>query len=143
MREQGCVGRTTATDVVLEAGNVAVRVALDPLEITVTRDGRRLLHGLRLWAADGRVHDQFIQLTEGVIPREELDEVQRLERARPIAGAGGRDLELTGQLPGGQQVTLQLSVDPAGRVSIEARADPAPLRLGVEWDARPGEHFTG
>ncbi|MBA3359472.1 MAG: glycoside hydrolase family 31 protein [Thermoleophilaceae bacterium] len=138
--------KTGATaEIVLAAGPVEVRVALDPFGITIVRGGWRLLHGMRLWAADGRVRDQFIQLTEGVIPREELDQVRRLERVQALSSPApaALDLALAGEMADGRAVTLGLSLDGEGTVSIEAWGDPAPLRLGVEWEARPGERFTG
>jgi len=137
--------RAAATEHVLRAGAVEVTVTLAPFSITVARRGRQLVHAARVWMADGVVHDQFIQLTEGVIPREELERVQRIERAELAAAPGGTGgtLALSSSLAGGRSAELRIGVEDSGAVLIEAWADPAPLRLGVEWEVRPGERFTG
>jgi alpha-glucosidase (family GH31 glycosyl hydrolase) len=98
-----------------------------PVEPTITqgpygmdiRRGRRLIRGLTLWTAAGEARDQFIQLTEGVIPAEEL------ERPQPVDPA---------------DVKVELDDE---RVTIEIAPPPSSFRLGAEWEARPGERFTG
>ena len=69
----------------LALGSLSVRVDPDPLAIHIERDGRSLLTGLELWAADGTVHDHFMQMTEGVIAREEL--------GATVAGSARAELE--------------------------------------------------
>ncbi len=66
----------------LALGGLSVRVDPDPLTIHIEREGRSLLAGLELWAADGTVHDHFMQMTEGVIAREELGRPLRVARSR-------------------------------------------------------------
>jgi alpha-D-xyloside xylohydrolase len=83
------------------------------------RRGRRLIRGLTLWTAAGETRDQFIQLTEGVIAAEEL------ERPQPVD-------------PG----VVKIELDDE-RVTIELAPPPGCFRLGAEWEARPGERFTG
>jgi hypothetical protein len=124
----------------LASGPLEVSVALDPFAIDVRR-GRRLVGGLGLWAADGSSHDQFLQPTEGVIPAEELEPLTRLESAEPVAQTAG-ELGLRGSLGHGREARLTLRVAPE-RVELEYEVEPAPVRLGVEWEARPGERFTG
>jgi alpha-glucosidase (family GH31 glycosyl hydrolase) len=124
----------------LASGPLEVSVALEPFAIDVRR-GHRLVGGLRLWAADGSSRDQFVQLTEGVIPAEELEPLWRLESAEVVAGADG-ELALRGSLGPGREARLTLRLAPE-RVELEYGVEPAPVRLGVEWEARPGEHFTG
>lgn len=61
----------------LERGVIRVELALDPFGLTIRRSGRRLMRSGSLWAADGTVHDHFIQFTEGVVAHEELAPVER------------------------------------------------------------------
>jgi hypothetical protein len=68
--------------IVLEQGPLEAVVGLDPFSLEIRRGGHRLIRGLRLWAAAGESRDQFIQLTEGVIPAEELERPLRAERPR-------------------------------------------------------------
>ncbi|MDQ3588451.1 MAG: hypothetical protein M3375_08915 [Actinomycetota bacterium] len=119
---------------VLRAGPVAVTVALDPVSLTVMRGERRLVSNLRFWMAEGRATDHFVQITEGVLDHEEIDEIRSVGRASAVT----RDpLVLRA---GETEIRLGLE---GGHLSIEAEARPAPLRLGVRWDAHPGESFTG
>ncbi len=116
--------------VVLEAGPVRVSVSVDPFAIEVRR-GRRLIRGLRLWAAHGEIQDQFVQLTEGMISAEELE---RPYHFAPTSSAGPRFAGPAGE------VELELSRE---RLTIEFRPAGEPLRAGAEWEARAGERFTG
>ncbi|MBA3263980.1 MAG: hypothetical protein H0T69_16230 [Thermoleophilaceae bacterium] len=105
----------------LERGALRVSVSRDPFAIEIRR-GRRLIRGLRLWSAAGESRDQFIQLTEGVIAAEEL------ERPQPFQpdDSGGVEIELHDE-----------------RVTIGFEGSPGAFRLGADWEARPGERFTG
>jgi len=67
---------------VLERGPLRVTVGLDPLAIEIRR-GRRLIRELRLWAAGGESRDQFVQLTEGVLAAEELEQPVAAGAVRP------------------------------------------------------------
>ena len=58
--------------VVIERGRLHVEIATAPLTVTVRRDGRRLAGPIEPRVRDGEIHDQFIQLTEGVIAGETL-----------------------------------------------------------------------
>ena len=132
---------TPGSELVLRSGPVEVHLTAAPFGIALVRDGRRLVHGLRPWIAEGTVADQFIQLTEGVIALEHLDGVQRLLRGE-VTGKAGAGVRITGTLTDGRELELELELA-AGALILRARADPAPLRIGVEWEPRPGERFTG
>jgi alpha-glucosidase (family GH31 glycosyl hydrolase) len=145
--------------IVLEHGPLQVSVSLDPFSLDVRRADRRLIRGLGVWAAAGESHDQFIQLTEGVIAAEELErprwvgEVREAEEgeageAREAgaievleAGAGEaaalRSISLTGEL-GSLRIELHDE-----RLALDFAASPPFFRAGAAWDARPGERFTG
>ena len=66
---------------VLERGALRVEIVQHPFAMHVRRSGRRLIRGLDVWAVEGEVRDQFIQFTEGVIPREELGLPERVVAA--------------------------------------------------------------
>ena len=74
----------------LALGGLSVRVDPDPLTIHIDREGRSLLAGLEPWAADGTVHDHFMQMTEGVIAREELGRPLRVARAEVASASEHR-----------------------------------------------------
>jgi alpha-glucosidase (family GH31 glycosyl hydrolase) len=102
---------------ILERGPLWVTISSDPFTLEIRR-GRRLIRGMGLWSAAGEARDQFIQLTEGVIAAEDM------ERPRPWDG----------------DVKVELHDE---RVTIEFEAPPDAFRLGADWEARPGERFTG
>jgi len=132
----------TARDpVVLESGQVRVTVTLDPFGIELRRGDRRLIHGARAWCADGAVHDQFVQLTEGVIAHEERETRRHVELAW-VEASGERWVELRGRAGRDREVRLRVEVI-RERVLITASAEPASLRLGLDWERRSGEAFTG
>jgi alpha-glucosidase (family GH31 glycosyl hydrolase) len=114
-----------------------VEINHTPLRIDIRRDGRRLIRNLRVWACEGTVHDRFIQPTEGVMPREEREFA---EHAVAVAQEDDGRLALT--LHGGRRAWLDVRVDDE-RVTFVLDAEPAPLRLALEWDERPGEAFNG
>jgi alpha-glucosidase (family GH31 glycosyl hydrolase) len=120
--------------IILERGALRVAVGLDPLTIEIRR-GRRLIRGLTLWAAAGEARDQFIQLTEGVIAAEELEPPLRLAAAS--ARAAGASVVAEGDVG-----TLAVAIE-CERVVIEVRPAGGFLRAGADWEARPGERFTG
>jgi alpha-glucosidase (family GH31 glycosyl hydrolase) len=97
-----------------------VTVNRHPFAVEIRR-GRRLIRELGLWSAAGEAHDQFVQLTEGVIPSEQLERPRRFHRE------GG---------------TAEVTVHDE-RVLIEFAADPPAFRAGADWEARPSERFTG
>src|SRR4051812_12683216 len=74
---------------------------------------------IELWCAEGSANDTFIQLTEGVMPAEDLATAQH----HPLSAA---------------DVT-----EHPGRTTIEWTPPPGMFRAGVSWPAAWGEHFTG
>ena len=63
--------------------------------------------GLELWAADGTVHDHFIQMTEGVIAREELGRPLRVARGE-VESASEHSLALAVALSDGSPGRVEL-----------------------------------
>jgi alpha-D-xyloside xylohydrolase len=118
----------------LEHGPLRVGVALDPFTLEIRRGERRLIRGLGLWAAAGESRDQFIQLTEGVIAAEDLE---RPRRAGPVRVVEKAPLALHTALG---PVRVELHDD---RVVVELSASDPFFRAGADWEARPGERFTG
>jgi alpha-glucosidase (family GH31 glycosyl hydrolase) len=129
--------------IALHHGPLRVTVTLDPFAIEIRR-GRRQIRGMGLWAAAGEARDQFVQLTEGVLAAEELETPRRFRPAPDVGPVvAERDAVLRGELG---VVRLQLEDE---RVAIELVPEPGafpnggPLRVGADWEARPGERFTG
>jgi alpha-glucosidase (family GH31 glycosyl hydrolase) len=116
--------------VILERGALSVRIELDPFALEIRR-GRRLIREMRLWAAAGQPHDQFIQLTEGVIAAEELE---------PPCGFGARSAG--GARFEGELGTVAVELAPE-RVVVEMKPNAGLFRAGADWEARPAERFTG
>ncbi len=115
---------------------------LHPLRIHIRRDGRRLLRGLHAWVCDGEVQDRFLPLTEGVIAQEGRAFPERAVTAsitEPLAD--GAVLQL--KLQGGRHATLAIVLTEEDHVALTLSAKGAPLRLALEWDARPEERFNG
>ncbi len=126
----------------MERDGVEVECQLHPLRIHVRRDGRRLLRGLHAWVCEGEVRDRFLQLTEGVIAREELAFPERAVTATVLAERP-HELLLALKLQGGRAAQLRIALPGPEEVVFELHAEGAPLRLALEWDARPEEHFNG
>ena len=127
---------------VLQRGELRVEIERVPFAVDVRRKGRRLVRGLGVWAADGEVHDQFIQFTEGVIAREALGLPERVVAASVVEQlADGAVIAL--RLEGGRVARLRVTLPAASTVLLEFEADAAPLRIACDWDARAEEHFAG
>jgi alpha-glucosidase (family GH31 glycosyl hydrolase) len=125
----------------LARGRLVVEVGLDPLLIRLSRDGESLIDDLTLFTQEGEGKDRLIELTEGVIVTERLDEPAELARAAVIR-ATDAGVSLLAPTPAGEaQVTIALPG--AERVSIAVDPAPAPFRLGAHWRGRPGERLTG
>jgi alpha-glucosidase (family GH31 glycosyl hydrolase) len=131
-----------AEHAVLERGSLRIELALQPFALTIRRAGRRLVRAGGAWAADGAVHDQFVQMTEGVITREELAPVERAVRAT-LAERSDDGLVMALRLEGGRSARLSLALPTDDRISIELAVDGDPLRLGLDWDRRSEERLTG
>src|SRR5689334_15977873 len=121
-----------------ERGRFAVEVATHPLEITVRRDGRRLVGPLTPHVRDGEIGDQFIQLTEGVIAHEDLED------PIPIIDAHADGDRLAIEFEDGTHATLAIALDdelvleltvPAGREGVR--------RIGLAWPGHAEQRLTG
>jgi len=126
----------------LERGAIEVEIALRPFAIHVRRGGRRLVRGLGVWAVEGSIHDQFIQFTEGVIPREELGLPERVVSAS-VAERLADGVEIVVRLEGGRSGLVRVTLPAAESVLVAVEVDGSPLRIAAEWDARAEEHFAG
>lgn len=93
-------------------------------------------------AAAGQARDRFIQLTEGVIASEELERPVRLERVERASGRTCRAGARLGGRMGAARASVALALSDE-RLTLDLRVDPAPFRLDADWEARPGERFTG
>ncbi len=133
---------TVADALVLQRGALRVEIAQHPFAIDVRRDGRRLIRRLGVWAVDGEIRDQFIQLTEGVMAREELGLPERVVAAS-VAEPLADGVLLALRLEGGRAGRLRVTLPAAETVLLEWDAEGEPLRLATDWDARADEHFAG
>lgn len=135
----------TPEPVTLGRGPLELEVRLRPFSLTLRRAGRRLLRDVGAWAADGTVHDQFVQLTEGVIAGETLAPHERTARATVASWNDGAPEAVALELlfEGGRTGRLWITLRDDDRISLELTADGAPLRLALEWDRRSQEHFCG
>ena len=131
-----------ADTVVVERGRLRVEIALRPLELTVRRDGRRLVRSMGAWVAEGTVHDHFIQLTEGVVAAEDLAPLERAVAARVRRLAADR-VVLAVELNGGRRARLEVRLRAEDRISFEFEPEGGPLRVAADWRRRPDEHFAG
>jgi alpha-glucosidase (family GH31 glycosyl hydrolase) len=132
----------TADSVVLERGSLRVEVCLRPFELTVYRGERRALRSMGAWVADGTVHDHFIQLTEGVVAREELSPPERARHA-VVQDRSAERVTLGLELAGGRRARLEVVISDDDRVTFELSAEHDPLRLAIDWRRRSDEHWVG
>jgi alpha-glucosidase (family GH31 glycosyl hydrolase) len=126
----------------LAGGRVTVDVTAQPFSLTIRRDGRSVLRGVGAWVADGLIRDRFLALTEGVVAHEERAPAQRAQHA-PLMRRGSRGLTLGFRLGDGRCARLGVELTGADRVRLSFHADPAPLRLGLDWERRAEERFAG
>jgi alpha-glucosidase (family GH31 glycosyl hydrolase) len=129
-------------DIVIWRGSLRVEIALRPFELTLYRGERRLIRSLGAWVAEGTVHDHFIQLTEGVVAREEL-----APRERAVSASVNRWVEdgtsLSVELSGGRRARLLVALLPQDRLSLELEPEGDLLRAALDWRRRAEEHFVG
>ena len=133
---------TIADELVVARGPLRVEIGLRPFSFTVRRDRRRLLRAAGLWVADGTVHDQFIQFTEGVVAREQRAPVERALNARVIWREQS-SVKLSVGLYGGRAARLGVELHDRDQIQLELEADGEPLRLAFDWDRRSGERLVG
>jgi alpha-glucosidase (family GH31 glycosyl hydrolase) len=134
----------SATDesVALEWGELRVDVRLRPFEFSLRRGNADLLRAASVWAADGVARDRFIPLTEGVLPDEEL-EPPDMARHGTVVRAHDSGCEIALELTSGRQARLTLTVDAPAALTVAFEAEGEALRLAIEWDGEPLEHFVG
>jgi alpha-glucosidase (family GH31 glycosyl hydrolase) len=94
------------------------------------------------WVADGTVHDHFIQLTEGVVTREELSPPERARLAL-VQDRSAERVTLGLELAGGRRARLEVAISDTDRVTFELSAEHDPLRLAIDWRRRSDEHWVG
>jgi alpha-glucosidase (family GH31 glycosyl hydrolase) len=128
--------------VVLERGALRVELDLRPFAFTIRQAGRRVIRAGGVWVADGTSHDHFVQMTEGVIPNEQLGPPERAQRA-VLERRSEDGVVLVLKLQGGRTARLSLTVSVQNHVSLMLGAEGDPLRLAVEWDRRSGERYVG
>ena len=131
-----------AAELALARGSLRVELTLRPFGFTVRRSGRRLLRSGGLWVADGTNDDHFVQLTEGVIAREELAPTERALRSA-VAVDEGHAIALELKFDGGRDGRLTASILDSDRVALALESDGEPLRLAVDWERRADERFAG
>ena len=131
---------TVSGALVLERGALRVEICRHPFGVHVRRDGRRLIRGLGEWVAEGEVHDQFIQFTEGVVAREASCQSASSRERRRAAGDGAL---LAVRCEGGRAGRLRITLPATETVLLELEVDGTPLRPAADWDARAEEHFAG
>jgi alpha-glucosidase (family GH31 glycosyl hydrolase) len=127
---------------VMSAGRIRVEVCARPFSLTIRRDGRSLLRAAGAWVADGVIRDRFLALTEGIVAQEDLSPPQRAQHAL-LMRRGDRGLTLGFRLDEGRCARLSIELVTPERVRLSLHADPAPLRLGIDWERRSEEHFAG
>jgi alpha-glucosidase (family GH31 glycosyl hydrolase) len=131
----------TAGAATLARGQLSVRVQLDPLSVSIERNGRRLIDAVAFHTQPGSGGDRFIQPTEGVLVEE--------DRGQPVAiaaatvaeeSATGLELEVT-TAEGRARVRIDLPA--RDHVEISVVPDVVPFRLGASWRPVLGERLTG
>ncbi len=142
MPAAGQVVMSDADALVLESGRLRVEIALQPFELSVRRAGRRLVRSLGAWVADGTVHDNFIQFTEGVVAHEELSPVER-GAAAVVRRCSVDRATLTLSLSGGRRASLEVLVSADDRVCLEVSPEGEPLRVALDWRRRADERYVG
>jgi alpha-glucosidase (family GH31 glycosyl hydrolase) len=131
-----------AEHVVLERGALLIELELRPFSITIRRAGRRLMRSGGVWVADGTSQDHFVQMTEGVIPQEDLGPHERALRGE-LRSRSADSVDLSLRLEGGREARLSLTLPARDRISLLLEADGEPARLAIDWDRRSGERFVG
>lgn len=128
--------------VVLEQGQTCLEVTMEPLRFSVTRAGHALLRDGRIWVADGRAADQFIRLSEGVLPHETLEPREWAERGT-LEEHDEEQVRVTLVFSGGRRARLEVSLAEPDLVAFKVEAEGEPLRTALEWEQAPGEGLVG
>jgi alpha-glucosidase (family GH31 glycosyl hydrolase) len=127
---------------VLERAELRVELELRPFSFTVRRAGRRLIRAGGVWAAGGTSADHFVQMTEGVIPVEQLEPPERALKAE-VVELDEQTITLALTLAGGRKAQLRIAIPEDRRITLNLTADGEPARLAIEWDRRSEERYTG
>ena len=128
--------------VVLVSADVRVEVSLRPFQFTIRRAGRSRMRAAGAWVADGESRDVFLQFTEGVVADEQRSEPMRALYAA-LVERRERGMTLALWLDGERAGRLSIELAQRDRVSLRLHADGSPLRLGLDWERRSGEHLVG
>src|SRR3984957_10506741 len=116
--------------VVLERGSLRIELELRPFAFTIRHAGRRVIRAGGVWVADGTSQDHFVQMTEGVIPNEQLGPHERAQRA-VLASRSEDGVVLVLKLEGGRTARLSMTVSVQNHVSLTLAAEGDPVRLAV------------
>ena len=123
-------------------GRLPVEVALRPLRADRPPRRAALVRSLGAWVAEGTVHDHFIQLTEGVVAREEL--APSSGRCRPTVRHRSADrVTLALELSGGRRARLEVRISADDRITFRLEPERDPLRIALDWRRRSDERFVG
>ena len=133
---------TMADELVLARGDLRIEISLRPFSFALRRAGRRLLRSAGLWVADGKINDQFVQLTEGVIANEELAPAERAGHAQ-VRRQTQTSVTLGVALHGGRAAAVRIQLRDDEQVALELEAEGDPLRLAFDWDRRSEERLVG
>jgi hypothetical protein len=132
-------------NVVLQHGRLRVEITASPLQVTVRRDGRRLVGPIEPRVRDGEILDHFVQWTEGVIAAETLGDplavtVLEGETARlAVRLADGTSGTLELLLPERDHVVLELTCAPSAAPAAERPV----RRLGFAWPGHAEQRVSG
>src|ERR1700734_1104834 len=110
---------------VLERAELRIELDLRPFSFTIRRAGRRLIRAGGVWVAGGTSADHFVQMTEGVIPVEQLEPPERALKAE-IEQLDGEDATLLLTLEGGRIARLSMIMHDAQRITLSLAADRGP-----------------
>ena len=132
----------SARGIRLARGTLHVEIALRPFALSVVRGRRRLVRDAGVRIHDGTVHDQFVQLTEGVLAGEDLSDPVAAETARP-SGALRDGVALELAFADGTEGTLTVRLPAAETVALELRVGRPALRLVVAGPGHPEQQFAG
>jgi len=127
---------------VLERAELRVELGLRPFSFTVRRAGRRLIRAGGVWVAGGTSADHFVQMTEGVIPVEQLEPPERALKAE-IERLDGEGVTLLLTLADGRIASFSIAIESDECIALSLAADGEPARLALEWDRRSEERYTG
>ncbi len=101
----------------LARDGLTVKIALRPLRISVRRGERRLMRDGVVRLLEGSVHDHFVQVTEGVLAREEIDD--RLEpQSVEVAHGDAHSVTLTARFRDERVARIEISLPGRDRVRV-------------------------